>query len=148
MVIRMDSTNAKTSTCSLMTEPDNGNDHRAAAIDLQAEKVARPAAPCASYCYVAFRLSRGSNGVSSAVSIVAKQAPTNPKTTPDNPQHGSSKQPGNECLCIDDINGSQYPASTPPTIIAIGSGILNCRHALNSHATTAYRIKSDSKKAV
>ena len=30
---------------------DNGNDHRAAAIDLQAEKAARPAAPCASYCY-------------------------------------------------------------------------------------------------
>ena len=32
-------------------EPDNVNDHRAAAIDLQAEKAARPAAPCASYCY-------------------------------------------------------------------------------------------------
>ena len=30
---------------------DNVNDHRAAAIDLQAEKAARPAAPCASYCY-------------------------------------------------------------------------------------------------
>ena len=29
----------------------NVNDHRAAAIDLQAEKAARPAAPCASYCY-------------------------------------------------------------------------------------------------
>ena len=33
---------------------DNVNDHRAAAIDLQAEKPARPAAPCASYCYHAF----------------------------------------------------------------------------------------------
>ena len=32
-------------------KPDNGNDHRAAAIDLQAEKAARPAAPCATYCY-------------------------------------------------------------------------------------------------
>ena len=30
-----------------MHERDNGNDHRAAAIDLQAEKAARPAAPCA-----------------------------------------------------------------------------------------------------
>ena len=29
----------------------NVNDHRAAAIDLQAEKAARPAAPCATYCY-------------------------------------------------------------------------------------------------
>ena len=35
-----------------MVSPHNGNDHRAAAIDLQAEKAARPAAPCASYCYV------------------------------------------------------------------------------------------------
>ena len=35
---------------------DNGNDHRAAAIDLQAEKPARPAAPCASYCYHATML--------------------------------------------------------------------------------------------
>ena len=33
---------------------DNVNDHRAAAIDLQAEKPARPAAPCASYCYPTF----------------------------------------------------------------------------------------------
>ena len=32
-------------------KPNNVNDHRAAAIDLQAEKAARPAAPCASYCY-------------------------------------------------------------------------------------------------
>ena len=32
---------------------DNVNDHRAAAIDLQAEKAARPVAPCASYCYPA-----------------------------------------------------------------------------------------------
>jgi len=32
---------------------DNVNDHRAAAIDLQAGKAARPAAPCASYCYPA-----------------------------------------------------------------------------------------------
>ena len=31
--------------------PDNGNVHRAAAKDLQAEKTARPAAPCATYCY-------------------------------------------------------------------------------------------------
>ena len=30
---------------------DNVSDHRAAAIDLQAEKAARPAAPCATYCY-------------------------------------------------------------------------------------------------
>ena len=37
------------------SEPDNGNDHRAAAIDLQAEKAARPAAPCASYCYPAWQ---------------------------------------------------------------------------------------------
>ena len=36
-------------------KPDNVNDHRAAAIDLQAEKPARPAAPCASYCYPAVR---------------------------------------------------------------------------------------------
>ena len=34
-----------------VSEPYNVNDHRAAAIDLQAEKAARPAAPCASYCY-------------------------------------------------------------------------------------------------
>ena len=34
-------------------ESDNVNDHRAAAIDLQAEKAARPAAPCATYCYAA-----------------------------------------------------------------------------------------------
>ena len=33
---------------------DNVNDHRAAAKVLQAEKAARPAAPCASYCYHAF----------------------------------------------------------------------------------------------
>ena len=32
-------------------EPDNVNDRRAAVIDLQAEKAAQPAAPCASYCY-------------------------------------------------------------------------------------------------
>ena len=30
---------------------DNGNVHRAAAKDMQAEKAARPAAPCATYCY-------------------------------------------------------------------------------------------------
>ena len=30
---------------------DNGNVHRAAANILQAEKAARPAAPCATYCY-------------------------------------------------------------------------------------------------
>ena len=36
----------------IFLERDNGSDHRAAAIDLQAEKAARPAAPCASYCYV------------------------------------------------------------------------------------------------
>ena len=30
---------------------NNGNVHRAAANDLQAEKAARPAAPCATYCY-------------------------------------------------------------------------------------------------
>ena len=30
---------------------DNGNVHRAAAKDIQAEKAARPAAPCATYCY-------------------------------------------------------------------------------------------------
>ena len=30
---------------------DNGNVHRAAAKDLQAVKAARPAAPCATYCY-------------------------------------------------------------------------------------------------
>ena len=30
----------------------NGNVHRAAANILQAEKAARPAAPCATYCYV------------------------------------------------------------------------------------------------
>ena len=34
-------------------KPDNGNVHRAAANDLQAEKAARPAAPCATYCYTA-----------------------------------------------------------------------------------------------
>ena len=32
-------------------EPDNVNVHRAAAKDMQAEKAARPAAPCATYCY-------------------------------------------------------------------------------------------------
>ena len=36
---------------SKLIERDNGNDHRAAAKDLQAEKAARPAAPCATYCY-------------------------------------------------------------------------------------------------
>ena len=36
-----------------VSEPDNGNVHRAAAKVLQAEKAARPAAPCATYCYVA-----------------------------------------------------------------------------------------------
>ena len=35
---------------------DNVNDHRAAAKDLQAEKAARPAAPCATYCYHAYDL--------------------------------------------------------------------------------------------
>ena len=34
----------------------NVNDHRAAAIDLQAEKAVRPAAPCASYCYPAITM--------------------------------------------------------------------------------------------
>ena len=37
-----------------LPERDNGNVHRAAAKDLQAEKPARPAAPCATYCYHAF----------------------------------------------------------------------------------------------
>ena len=32
-------------------EVDNVNVHRAAAKVLQAEKAARPAAPCATYCY-------------------------------------------------------------------------------------------------
>ena len=41
------------------TEQDNVNDHRAAAIDLQAEKAARLAAPCASYCYHARDSSNG-----------------------------------------------------------------------------------------
>ena len=36
-----------------MVRRDNGNVHRAAAKDLQAEKPARPAAPCATYCYTA-----------------------------------------------------------------------------------------------
>ena len=31
---------------------DNGNVHRAAANILQEKKAARPAAPCATYCYV------------------------------------------------------------------------------------------------
>ena len=31
--------------------PHNGNVHRAAAKVMQAEKAARPAAPCATYCY-------------------------------------------------------------------------------------------------
>ena len=35
----------------LNVERYNVNDHRAAAIDMQAEKATRPAAPCASYCY-------------------------------------------------------------------------------------------------
>ena len=39
--------------CAYHFRRNNGNDHRAAAIDLQAEKTARPAAPCASYCYPA-----------------------------------------------------------------------------------------------
>jgi hypothetical protein len=34
-------------------ERDNVNVHRAAANILQAEKAARPAAPCATYCYAA-----------------------------------------------------------------------------------------------
>ena len=38
----------------VLVERDNSNDHRAAAKVLQAEKAARPAAPCASYCYAAF----------------------------------------------------------------------------------------------
>ena len=37
-------------------KPDNVNVHRAAAKDMQAEKAARPAAPCATYCYHAFSL--------------------------------------------------------------------------------------------
>ena len=36
-----------------MIKRDNVNVHRAAANDLQAEKAARPAAPCATYCYPA-----------------------------------------------------------------------------------------------
>jgi hypothetical protein len=32
-------------------QSDNGNVHRAAAKIMQAEKAARPAAPCATYCY-------------------------------------------------------------------------------------------------
>ena len=35
---------------------DNGNVHRAAAKDLQAEKAARPASPCATYCYHAITI--------------------------------------------------------------------------------------------
>jgi len=46
-----------------MFERNNGNDHRAAAIDLQAEQAARPAAPCASYCYHAIAESRFDVGV-------------------------------------------------------------------------------------
>jgi hypothetical protein len=38
------------------TGRDNGNVHRAAAKDMQAEKAARPAAPCATYCYHALEL--------------------------------------------------------------------------------------------
>ena len=37
-----------------MVKRHNVNDHRAAAIDLQAEKLARHAAPCVSCCYHAF----------------------------------------------------------------------------------------------
>ena len=37
-------------------KPDNVNVHRAAANDLQAERAARPAAPCATYCYHALEL--------------------------------------------------------------------------------------------
>ena len=37
-------------------KPHNVNVHRAAANILQAEKAARPAAPCATYCYPAFAL--------------------------------------------------------------------------------------------
>ena len=37
-----------------LLEPHNVNVHRAAAKDMQAEKAARPAAPCATYCYHAF----------------------------------------------------------------------------------------------
>ena len=36
---------------SYLIERDNGNVHRAAAKVMQAEKPARPAAPCATYCY-------------------------------------------------------------------------------------------------
>ena len=35
----------------MIYERDNVNVHRAAANILQAEKAARPAAPCATYCY-------------------------------------------------------------------------------------------------
>ena len=45
-----------TAQSSSAIKPDNGNDHRAAAIDLQARKATRPATPCASYCYPAFCL--------------------------------------------------------------------------------------------
>jgi hypothetical protein len=34
-----------------IVERDNGNVHRAAANIMQAEKAARPAAPCATYCF-------------------------------------------------------------------------------------------------
>jgi len=45
-------------------ERDNGNVHQAAANILQAEKVARPAAPCATYCYpTLFDLRRGTHRI-------------------------------------------------------------------------------------
>ena len=47
-----------------ITEPDNGNVHRAAANIMQAGKAARPAAPCATYCYTAFPFDLQENGIS------------------------------------------------------------------------------------
>ena len=51
-----------------VSEPDNGNVHRAAAKNMQAEKTARPAAPCATYCY------RALCGSSIAVCLVSVRA--------------------------------------------------------------------------
>ena len=56
---RMKEESCQLSLSLYLVKPDNVNDHRAAVIDLQAEKAARPADPCASYCYHARDSSNG-----------------------------------------------------------------------------------------
>ncbi|WP_419193732.1 hypothetical protein, partial [Novipirellula herctigrandis] len=53
----------------------NGNVHRAAAKDMQAEKAARPAAPCATYCYPSFCGSLGADCTRSTMDVPSGSPP-------------------------------------------------------------------------